>query len=223
MCKEKRNNEECAQKVDNRKSLLPAYLQNNDFTVELNYKLWVTKGSRFKAAERCKIQNDRYTKIIAYVSVYMIIINVINICKIPRLTIDDNYVTTITIGFSIILLVASQFIYAENYSVQAYQFHSCALDISKIYNQLRIAKTQEETNINDLTVQYESILSRCENHTEIDYNIFKTTKPTYFNLNTWDVVRIKIAFFVKCNLLYYFSMIGVPALYVLLAVCLNKQ
>ena len=209
--------------TDNRKSLLPDYLKENDFTVELNYKLWVTKGSRFKAAERCERQNDRYTKIIAFVSAYMIIINVINICRIPTLSIDDNFIITITTGFSIILLVASQFIYARNYAVKAERFHCCALDISDIYNRLRIEKDKNKMDIKGLTDEYESILTRCDNHLPIDYEMFKLTKADYFKLSWWKIVRTHFIYFKVCDSMYYFSMIGVPVLYILLALYLNDK
>ncbi len=207
---------------DERLTLLPEYLKDNDFIVELNYKLWVTKGSRFKAAERCERQNDRYTKIIAFVSAYMIIINVINLCKIPVLTLEDNYIATITIGFSIILLVASQFIYARNYSVQSNKFHCCALEISNVYNRLRIEKNQDEVDVNKLTLEYESILSRYDNHLPIDYEMFKTTKPKYFKLTKREIYWSKLQYFNSCNSLYYFSMIGVPLLYLFLALFINN-
>ena len=209
--------------LDNRKELLPQYLRDNNFTIELNYKLWVTKGSRFKAAERCERQNDRYTKIIAFVSAYMIIINVINLCKIPILTIGDNYITTITIGFSLILLVASQFLYASNYAVQAKDYHYCALEISNIYDKLRISKKQEDIDIQNLTELYEKTLSKYKNHLPIDYEIFKTTKSEYFRMGWWNVFVIKCKFCIKCDILYYFSMIGVPVFYFILAIILNND
>ena len=53
-----------------RKKCIPEYLKDNNFEVELNYKLWVTKGARFKASERCeaKYQSFRASIRLLYIS-----------------------------------------------------------------------------------------------------------------------------------------------------------
>ena len=69
-----------------RKKCIPEYLKDNNFEVELNYKLWVTKGARFKASERCEELDARYNRIVGWVSSYLIIFSVLNLCKIPFFT-----------------------------------------------------------------------------------------------------------------------------------------
>lgn len=55
----------------------PPYLKK-DFGVELNFKLWTTKGARFAASDRNKKLNSLSYQTIGYLSVYLIIINLIN-------------------------------------------------------------------------------------------------------------------------------------------------
>lgn len=72
-----------AKNIRNKKKYIPEYLKDNNFEVELNYKLWVTKGARFKASERCEELDARYNRIVGWVSSYLIIFSVLNLCKIP--------------------------------------------------------------------------------------------------------------------------------------------
>ncbi len=46
-----------AKRIKRLKKRQPPYLKK-DFGVELNYKLWFTKGARFSASERYKKLND---------------------------------------------------------------------------------------------------------------------------------------------------------------------
>ncbi len=39
----------------------------------MNYKLWITKGTRFKASERCEELDARYNRVVGWVSSYLII------------------------------------------------------------------------------------------------------------------------------------------------------
>src|SRR5690606_38180940 len=69
-------------------SKIHPYLKK-DFGVELNYKLWITKGARFKASERNLVCGNLSARTIVYLSAYLIIVNLITIYKIkflPALT-----------------------------------------------------------------------------------------------------------------------------------------
>ena len=154
-------------------------MKDNNFEVELNYKLWVTKGARFKASERCEELDARYNRIVGWVSSYLIIFSVLNLCKIPFFTLPDNCSTFISISLSILILVFSQFAYAKNYSVQARNYHECALEIAKLYNSLRSLKVNPQHSlyeVNKIKDEYEKILDRYNNHLPIDLMMFKLKK-----------------------------------------------
>ena len=139
-----------AKNIQKNAKRIPEYLKDNNFEVELNYKLWITKGARFKASERCEELDARYNRIVGWVSSYLIIFSVLTLCKIPFFTLPDNYSTFISISLSILILVFSQFAYAKNYSVHARNYHECGLEISKLYNKLRILKVKSEHSIEDV-------------------------------------------------------------------------
>lgn len=204
---------------NSKKDLLPDYLKDNDFVSELNFKLWVTKGARFKASERCNRQSEKYTQVIAFVSAYLIILSVLGFCKIPY-CLKDNYNIFITIALSIIVLVSSQFLYASNYSVKSIEYHKCALEISELYNKLRIIKSDDNliTEVQTITNRYEHILCQYSNHLPIDYDMFKTNKSKYFELRKKECIWIKTRYFLKCDFLYYLCLIGLPLGYMLLCI-----
>jgi len=193
-----------AKRIKKAKSKIAPYLQK-DFGVELNYKLWTTKGSRFLASERNVTMDSLSSKTIGYLSAYLIIVNLITIYKLPILgELTINQLGFTTTAFSILILIFSQFEGAKNHSLRAEKFHQCGLEIGELYNKLRMVKTFDDVNnpqekIENISENYDAILKKYENHSAIDFLMFKTTKPDYFGL-TWRNVRgikIKRYFIVK--------------------------
>lgn len=206
-----------AKNIAKRAKRIPEYLKDNNFEVELNYKLWITKGTRFKASERCEELDARYNRVVGWVSSYLIIFSVLTLCKIPFLTLPDNCGTFISISLSIIILVFSQFAYAKNYSVRARNYHECALEISKLYNKLRLLKTKPEHNImdvKDIKDEYEKVLDRYDNHLPIDLAMFQLQKKEYFKIGFLSKVCCIIRYFFLVRFIYYFCVYGLPLLYI---------
>lgn len=94
-----------AKNISRRAKRIPEYLKDNNFEVELNYKLWITKGTRFKASERCEELDARYNRVVGWVSSYLIIFSVLTLCEIPFFTLPENCGTFISISLSILILV----------------------------------------------------------------------------------------------------------------------
>jgi len=219
-----------AKTIKRAKDKIPPYLKDNNFITELNYKLWVTKGARFKASERCEELDRRSARLVGWFSAYLIIFSVLSLCNIPNITLPENYSSFISISLSIMILVFSQLEYAKNYSIKAKEFHNCALEISSLYNKLRFFKTQHDKDdnellfkMNEISVSYELILQRYENHLPIDYADFQTTKPGYFNLSKFKVIRIKIHYFFKTEFINILCIYGLPIMYILMVVLYNKN
>ena len=204
-----------------RKKCIPEYLKDNNFEVELNYKLWVTKGARFKASERCEELDARNNRIVGWVSSYLIIFSVLNLCKIPFFTLPDNCSTFISISLSILILVFSQFAYAKNYSVQARNYHECALEIAKLYNSLRSLKVNPQHNlyeVNKIKNEYEKILDRYNNHLPIDLMMFKLEKKEYFNISILSYISNHVRYFILVRSAYYFCVFILPVSYCIICI-----
>ncbi|WPR70613.1 SLATT domain-containing protein [Flavobacterium sp. NG2] len=184
---------------------------NKDFSVELNYKFWTTKGSRFIASSRLKSTNKLSSYSIGFLSGYMIIIGLLSVFNLNNAQIINNeQLGFISTGLSILILVFSQLEAANDYALKSDKFHNCALEISDLYNKLRYLKTNiiNEDEINklamDLSIEYGNILKKYENHESIDFEYFKISKNDYFKLSRFKILKIKFNYYLKTKFLYHF-------------------
>lgn len=189
-----------AKKIARNRRMIPPYLKG-DFTIELNYKLWITKGARFGASERTRIISELSSKTIGFLSAYLIIINLLNVYDIGFYSkLPSDLLGFVTTALSILILIYSQFESAKNYNVLSEKHHQCANEISVLYNQLRSIKTfsqyenilSKEKAIISITEEYERILRIHPNHEQIDIDYFKTLKPDYFNLSIIQIYILRI-------------------------------
>lgn len=184
---------------------------NKDFSVELNYKFWTTKGARFTASSRLKKINRLSSYSIGFLSGYMIIIGLLSVFNLNNDKIVSNeQLGFITTGLSILILVFSQLESANDYALKADKFHNCALEIGELYNKLRYLKTnlknEEEINslAQELSIEYSNVLKKYDNHEPIDFEYFKTSKNDYFKLSKYKVFKIKCEYYFRTKFLYHF-------------------
>lgn len=198
------------------------------FLEELNYKIWSTKGSRFNANKRLLRIAALSNLCTSMLSVYLIAIGLLSVYNIYSPTnIDENLIAYSITCLSILLLVFGQIENAKDFSTKAKQYHNCGLELSSLYNELRIFKTLTENPTLEtkklfaekISDRYERILERHENHEPIDHNMFKTSKVKYHELSRWQVLKIKTDYYLKTGLVYHF-LIFVPP--IVIAVLLMK-
>ena len=116
------------------------------FLEELNYKIWVTKGSRFNASTRFMLTAHWSNLCQSVITVYLISAGLLSVYNINTTnTIDDNLIAYSVTILSILLLVFGQIENAKDFKVKAREFHSCGLELSNLYDQLRIFKTLNES------------------------------------------------------------------------------
>ncbi|RTY75145.1 SLATT domain-containing protein [Flavobacterium sp. LS1R10] len=198
------------------------YLEKS-FLEELNYKIWTTKGARFKADRRLTTISKMSNISFSILSAYLIIAGLLAVYNIENndgnLGLINYYITAL----SIIQLVVAQFENNQDYKMKAKNFHDCSLELSKLYNKLRTFKTlnsqaSEYTTLNfcqQLADEYQEILCRYENHEDIDYESFKITQLNYFKeLTTKDVKKIKKNYWWKCYG-WYSLIIALPPIVIL--------
>ncbi|WP_159517257.1 SLATT domain-containing protein [Sunxiuqinia indica] len=202
-----------ARNIKRAKDKIAPYLKK-DYGVELNYKLWITKGARFVASERNSDLERLSSKTVGYLSAYLIIVNLIHVYNIPYLEILSLVeVGFVTAALSILILIYSQFENANKYSLKADRFHQCGLEIGELYNDLRMAKTfsnisDRETEIRRISEKYDAVLKKYENHDSIDLKMFETAKPPYFELSRLGVRRIKAEKYFKVKFRYHLMIYG---------------
>lgn len=177
------------------------YLEKS-FIEELNYKIWSTKGARFEADKRLTIISRMSNISLSILSAYLIIAGLISVYNLNA-DIKINLINYVVTALSIILLVLSLYENSKEYSKRAKEFHNCGLELSKLYNKLRIFKTLYENPTleerrkfaTELSKEYEMVLDKYENHQSIDYNNFKLNNASYFGLNYIDKTLIYIETF----------------------------
>lgn len=203
----------------NNKSIFPkskSYLEKS-FLEELNYKIWSTKGARFEADKRLTIISKMSNISLSILSAYLIIAGLISVYNIYS-GINESLINYIVTALSIILLVLSQYENSQNYSLRAKNFHNCGLELSSLYNKLRLFKTSKP-NPSDyewyeftqsLSEEYQSVLLKYENHLSIDYDNFKTKHPEYFENNNKKKKIILWLNNIKERYFYYYLIILLP-------------
>lgn len=196
---------------------------DKDFSVELNFKFWTTKGARFFASDRLNTINKLSSYSIGFLSAYLIILGLLSVFKVEtEFVISSEQFAFISTGLSILILVFSQLENSNNYRLRANQFHNCALEVSELYNKLRYLKTSTITadEINklsqELSIEYSNVLKKYENHKYIDFQMFQTTKNDYFELSNFKIFRIYLKYYFSTQLLYHTLIILPPIIIYLL-------
>jgi len=194
------------------------YLEKT-FLEELNYKIWSTKGARFNANKRL-LQISRLSNLCnSILSVYMIAIGLLSVYNLyGGQGFSENLIAYSMTCLSILLLVFGQIENAKEYGTKAREFHNCGLELSKLYNDLRIFKTLEENpTLLDkkefalkLADDYQRILEKHENHEQIDNSVFLSKTAKYHGLSIIRVIKIKIEYYFRTGLLYHLLIILPP-------------
>lgn len=199
------------------------YLEKT-FLEELNYKIWSTKGSRFNANKRLLHVANLSNICTSMLSVYLIAVGLLSVYNIyAPTTFDANLIAYSITCLSILLLVFGQIENAKDFSTKAKQFHNCGLELSTLYNELRISKTLKENPTmeekkkfaEEVSDKYQRILERHENHHPVDHDKFKISKAKYHELDWWDVATIEIEYYFQTSFIYHFLIIVPPILIII--------
>jgi hypothetical protein len=199
------------------------------FLEELNYKIWSTKGSRFNASTRLT-QTSRLSNLsINLLSVYLTAVGLLGVYNLHFNQLNEDLIAYSITSLSILALVFGQIESAKDFALRAKEFHSCGLELSEIYNELRIYKTltlnqsleDKENFAKKISDKYQRVLERYDNHLQIDNNIFKTKTAGYHLLSKFDVFKIECDYYFRTKLLYH-SLIIFPPIIILLLLLNTK-
>lgn len=202
------------------------YLEKS-FLEELNYKIWSTKGARFKADRRLTTISKMSNISFSILSAYLIIAGLLAVYNIENNNENLNLINYYVTALSIIQLVVAQFENSQDYKLKAKNFHDCSLELSKLYNKLRTFKTLNPQAseyavlnfCNNLSKEYQEILDKYENHQQIDYDNFKITQLTYFKeVTVKDIKKIKQKYWLICYGWYSIIIILPPILILLITI-----
>jgi hypothetical protein len=207
----------------------PKYLDhlNKTYLEEIAYHLWITKGARFNAHSRLIAKHNLSSSSVAYLTVYLIIFGLIGVFQSSEKPfIEPSLINFGSFAGSILILIFTQLESAKSYELRAHLFHTCAVDLSELLNEIRIFKTlgskEEQVEKNKkifaekMEKKYTEILKKYPNHDSIDYDTFIAKKRGDSLPPVTNVFIYKILFFrfLKVKLLYYI-LIVLPPLWLL--------
>lgn len=202
---------------------------NKTFLEELNYKIWTTKGCRFNASARLVKTGKLSNLAINMISVYLTVAGLLTVYNINSNILDDNLLAYLITNLSILALVFGQIESSKDYTLKAKEFHNCGLELSEIYNRLRIFKTLEENPTPERKAQfteqisssYQNVLEKYDNHLPIDNRIFKTKTANYHELNFLTKIKYNLEYNFHSYFLYHFLIISPAIIIVILIISRN--
>ncbi|TYA78443.1 SLATT domain-containing protein [Seonamhaeicola marinus] len=206
------------------------YLEKS-FLEELNYKIWSTRSSRFNADKRLKTRAKLSNISLAILSAYLIIAGLMSVYNV-NVGNDVNLINYAITGLSILLLVFSQYENAQDYKLNAKIFHDCGLELSVLYNELRVFKTIKKNPANseiyefakNLSERYQMVLKNYDNHATIDFDLFQIRNLSYFKkvapekVTPFNILKVKAKYYWMVYGWYSIMIIIPPILFTLLFV-----
>jgi len=160
-------------------------------------KLWETKGSRFIASKRYE-RIDRFSSITIYiVTAYILCVNLLILIPNRPQSLSNDNLSFFSICASIIILVISIYIPSRKYNDIAIKFHSCARDITILYDKVCLWKVNipniKESDVMQLINDYNNILKIYDiNHSKLDHSIFKCENSTEYTIKYLFLYKVKI-------------------------------
>ena len=140
-------------------------------------KLQIVKQTRFNAAKRLESAHHAGQLALAVAGIYGFLIPLFTLQfkgAIPTLTVGIIDFVAVVAGA---LSFAVAFLYQErDYKGRAVRMHACALEINGLRHQLAATRIGHEHELQPFVRAYNEILSRFENHDEIDYRLARAQR-----------------------------------------------
>jgi hypothetical protein len=144
---------------------------------EFSDEMWFTYKARFNAHARLMLQDAFYLIITSVLSIFIITVNILQLAP-ELITMNQSATTCYTISLSIIILVISTVFALSNKKKQAERFHSCALEIHRIYREYKIKQNELTDNeVKEYAKRYDDVLAKYDiNHSRSDWIKVSATK-----------------------------------------------
>ncbi|TDQ22668.1 SLATT domain-containing protein [Tenacibaculum caenipelagi] len=170
----------------------------------LNKKIKETKGSRFVAAKRLEDIDTWSSLTINIFSVYIIVVNLLVLIEPRPAFLTGNFITFITVSFSILILVLSNIINARNYKSKSTEYHNCGTQLSvlsdKLYFYINGLTTPNIYDIKNISKDYNVIIQKSNlNHKSIDFDYYRMKRINdeeynYIKNKNWFIFKVWIEF-----------------------------
>jgi hypothetical protein len=129
----------------------------------LSDKIWETRKCRIIASERL----NRYSKLSEYLMVFYALIPVV--LSILNNKLHSTLIDTASLLSSVVVLVLSVVVSSQKFNDRYQQMKSCYIKLDKLIYQLG----KNESSMDDIFIEYNTILDSVENHTNNDHIALK--------------------------------------------------
>jgi hypothetical protein len=187
----------------------------HDRVQQLLRDLKVTSGCRFISANRLKRRDRAIALFVAYASVFLIVLTVIQFAyKFPPAILND--LTVATLGMSVLVLAVSLLQYSTEDAVVAEQHHRCGLEVRELRRTLRAqSDTIDEAGVVEMTSKYNHILQKYSiNHDDNDFRRYQLEHPDEFPLSPWEVIKTRLRLVMTGKAILLASTIAIGAFFI---------
>jgi hypothetical protein len=151
---------------------------------ELKRRIDVTTKNRFEASNRLNNHNKCSLGTVIAFSLGLILVSIIQVTKLPT-TFSENAISASSIFLSVFILVLSTALSMSNFPSRADKFLDCGKELqslsSRLVKVISILNLQTSEQYDSFRAEYDSILSRYENHQPIDHLFTKLTWSEQYN------------------------------------------
>lgn len=170
----------------------------------LNKNIKETKGSRFVAAKRLEDIDTWSSLTINIFSIYIIVVNLLVLIESRSAFLTEDFITFITVSFSILILVLSNIINAKNYKSKSTEYHNCGTQLSVLNDKLHFyindLATPNIYDIKNISKDYNTIIQKSNlNHKSIDFDYYRMKRINdkeydYIKNKKWFIFKVWIEF-----------------------------
>lgn len=180
-------------------------------------KIWTTEGARFNAARRLKAMSRWSLAAQAFLSGYVLLATTAPVFVpfglTPR---DQGLLNLVLVGMALFILILTLLEAANSYEVRAERLHDCAVELSKLKNELEILLNAGHltagTSLLEYQQRYDSILGRYSvNHEPVDDKFYRLGYPKDYpeivKLNWLERLLIRSEYYSRPRALYVFLIV----------------
>lgn len=138
-------------------------------------RIRLIRNCRFNAERRMVYHNRAYIWTMTFTSLFLIIIPLIDALHVhsflgyslQNAPVENSQFIQISLG--VIVLVLSQVISSQNFTLRGHNFHECATDLDNLLSRSEILCNDANFSAEHMVDEYHLILAKCENHSVVDF------------------------------------------------------
>lgn len=165
---------------------------------ELYDRVQKTANSRFNAHRRLIHHNNASLWTITCFSTGLIIIPLIQTFGLQT-RFSSEYINFIQVVLAIVILIISIILNMTNFAVRADKVHTCGMTLNAFARKIHkcINEPLSSDKYDEIVNEYERVLQKYENHSNVDYLFTKLRMTNYYKNPWWFFAYVRIIYMVQ--------------------------